>query len=309
MATETLTNKMSLPEGTRLFIIGDSFSVAPGPGDDTAVWTRIAAQELARRTGEPVSIVNASIMGASQDWCWMTLHGWIESGILRPQDYLIIAMTHPGRFWYLDRLPELSNSNIIDLDRWCSSAEAKAIEGFIRYIQRPRLDAISLVNRLGWLGYQVLKKNLRKPLLVKCFSQDWYQFESMDEIVHSDGDLFEGIQYWEFEDPANEKDSNYWSGIDCRYNHMCVSNHQILGPRVAESLLTGQTLDLRQGYIRGILKSGSIDDPEFCKKELDVGHVEHRLKELEKDYYRPILPWKKRKLLDGIATDSRAPRS
>lgn len=305
---DQVTDQMQIPQGVRMFVIGDSFTVAPPPGDTANTWIRLAAQDLAKSIGEPVTVVNASIMGASQDWCWMQLHSWIESGDITDRDFVVVALTHPGRYWYLDRLPELSNSNIIDLDRWCSPQEARAIEGFIRYIQRPRLDAISLVNRLGWLGYQVLKRGLRKPLLIKCFSQDLFQCESMDEFVVSQGDLFEGIQYWEFDNAEQQKDSNYWSGIDCRYNHLCLSNHAILGPKVAESLLNYEPLSLTEGFVRGILKADSLSDPEFCQRELDVAHIKHREAQLAKDYYKPVLPWKRRRQLEGIATDSVARR-
>ena len=301
---DQLTNSMQLPQGVRLFVIGDSFTVAPPPGDEAKTWIRLAAQQLARELGEPVTVVNASIMGASQDWCWMQLHNWIETGAITERDFVIVALTHPGRYWYLDRLPELSNSNIIDLDRWCSPQEARAIEGFIRYIQRPRLDAINLVNRLGWLGYQVLKRGLRRPLLIKCFAQDLFQCESMDEFVISQGDLFQGIQYWEFENAEQQQNSDYWKGIDCRYNHLCLTNHSILAPRVADSLLNYTALDLTTGFVQGLLKPTSLDDREFCNRELDLGHLKHREEQLSKDYYRPVLPWKRRQRLEGIATDS-----
>jgi hypothetical protein len=109
---------MNMPAtGIRLFVIGDSFTVATGPTDTTMTWIRQTAQQLSALHGEPVTVVNKSIMGSSQDWCWMQLHTWMETGITE-RDYLIVGLTHPGRYWYLDRLPELSNSNIIDLDSW-----------------------------------------------------------------------------------------------------------------------------------------------------------------------------------------------
>lgn len=299
-----MEDTFKLPPGRRLFVIGDSFTVAPPPGDPAPTWIRLAAQQLSEHHNESVSVVNTSIMGASQDWCWMQLHAWVESGALRPQDYLIVAMTHPGRYWYLDRIPELSNSNIIDLDRWCSREESRAIELFIKHIQRPRLDAINLVNRLGWLGYQVLKKGLQRPLMIKCFAQDLFQCEEMEELNISNGDLYQGIQYWEFENPDQEEFSNYFSGIDCRYNHLCLTNHSILGPRVAHSLITGETLDLTQGFSKNILKAGLLDNAEFCNKELDMAQIAYRDEQLKKDYYQPLLPWKRRKNLEGRASDS-----
>jgi hypothetical protein len=301
-------NNVEYPDGIRLFVIGDSFSVAPRAHDPAMVWTRVAAKQLAEHHQAPVTLVNSSLMGVSQDYCWMILHSWIDSGALTENDYLIVAMTHPGRFWYLDREPELSNANIIDLDRHCTKEESKAIEMFIKHIQRPRLDAINLINRMGWLGYQKLKLNLRKPLLIKGFEQDLYQYESMDDIMIANGSLFEDIQYWEFDDPTSEENNGYFDGIDCRYNHMCLSNHAILGTRVADALYHGTELDLSTGYIRGILKADSLEDEEFCRTELDVNALEFRKANLKKEYYNPVLPWKRKvkiPSMDGEIKSSR----
>ena len=280
--------------GIRLFVIGDSFTVATGPTDTTMTWIRQTAQQLSALHGEPVTVVNKSIMGSSQDWCWMQLHTWMETGITE-RDYLIVGLTHPGRYWYLDRLPELSNSNIIDLDSWCSQEESKAIELFIKHIQRPSLDTISLINRLGWLGYQVLKKNLRKPLIIKCFSQDLYQFESMDELIVSQGAIFDDIQYWEFASVEMEHNSDYFGGRDCRYNHLTLSNHKILAERIVRSLYHGEDLDLKSGYIRGILTPGALEDPDFCQRELDLHIMEKRKHHIVSTGFSP---WKRRVNID-----------
>lgn len=280
----------------KLFVIGDSFSVTPN--DDPAMtWVRVAAKELSEKLGQDVAIVNRSIMGAAQDWCWLHLHAWIETGELGPDDYLIVALTHPGRYWYIERLPEISNSNIIDLDRWMSKEEAKAIELFIRHIQRPTIDSINLINRLNYLAYHTLKKGLKKPLIIKCFRQDLHQCETMDELNIAQGSLFEDIQYWEFFEPEKEQGNSYFSGLDCRYNHMCLSNHNILGPRVAESLFSGSILDLKNGYIRDILTPGKLDDQDFCNSELSMKHIEQRKINLS-NKFKNTLPWNRR---TGIA--------
>jgi len=282
----------------KLFVIGDSFAVMPREEDPAQTWIRKCASELARLKNDDVQIVNNSIMGASQDWMWVTIHGWIESGKLGPNDHLLVALTHPGRYWYLDRIPELSNSNIIDLDQWCTSEESRAIELFIKHIQRPMLDTVNLINRLTYLSYHVLKKGLNRPLIVKCFDQELYQVETIDELNISKGSLYENIQYWEFDKPDFQLNNNYFSGVDCRYNHMCLSNHEILGARAAASLVTGEQLDLVEGYHRGLLLTDTLKDQEFCARELDQ-HMLERRAALE---HKPSLPWLKRKNLEGAGT-------
>lgn len=286
--------KQRLPDHRYLFVIGDSFAVNPAPSDPALTWPRVAAQQLAEMHKEPVTLVNNSMMGVSQDWMWLTLQDWMSDGVITDQDYLIVTLTHPSRYWYLERDPAMSNSNIIDLDRHCSPEECKAIELFIKHIQRPSLDGINLNNRMGWLCYQVLKKSLKKPLIVKGFEQLLLEFEHSDDLLISHGSLCEDIQYWEFHDPVAEIKNKFWSGIDCRYNHMCLSNHEILGKRVAASLFHDQPLDLTTGFQRGLLTPGILDDTEFCQQQLDLYALEYRASQLKNDYYKPTAPWLKR---------------
>jgi hypothetical protein len=286
--------KERLPGTRNLFVIGDSFSVSPASTDPVMTWTRRAAQELSHLHNEPVSLINNSMMGVSQDWMWLTLQDWMADGLITDQDYLVVTLTHASRFWYLDRDPAMSNSNIIDLDRHCSPEECRAIELFIKHIQRPRLDGIHLNNRMGWLSYQVLKKKLKQPLIVKGFEQLLLDFEQSSELLISQGSLFEDIQYWEFEDPAAEENNLFWNGIDCRYNHMCLDNHEILGKRVAESLFHQTPLDLTSGFHQGLLTADVLDDPDFCKQQLDAHALEYRAAQLKKTYYKPVAPWLRR---------------
>jgi hypothetical protein len=296
-----MTDRLSLPESRKLFVIGDSFSVSPMPSDPTMTWTRATAQKLAALHQEPVLLVNSSMMGVSQDYMWQTLQAWIADGVITDQDYLIVALTHASRFWYLERDPGMSNSNIIDLDRYCSPEECRAIELFIKHIQRPSLDAIHLNNRMGWLSYQVLKQGLRKPSVIKGFDQLLLEFEQSDELLISQGSLFEDIQYWEFADLVREENNGYWQGIDCRYNHMCLSNHEILSDRVSASLFHQTQLNITDGFHRGLLTDNAVNDLEFCQQQLDMNALKYRTTQLKKPYYKPILPWLKRA---GIAPNN-----
>jgi len=282
------------PGARYLFVIGDSFSVSPKPDDLAQTWTRVAAQQLAELHGTPVMLVNNSMMGVSQDWMWLTLQDWMAEGVITDEDYLIVALTHPGRFWYLERDPAMSNSNIIDIDRYCSPEECKAIELFIKHIQRPSLDGIHLNNRMGWLAYQVLKNHLQQPLIIKGFDQLLLDFEQSDVLSISNGSLCDDISYWEFHDPEAEIKNKFWKGIDCRYNHMCLSNHEILGKQVAESLFYKLPLDLTSGYQRGLLTPNILDDTEFCRHQLDLNALEYRTTQLKTPYFKPVTPWLKR---------------
>jgi hypothetical protein len=275
-----------------LYVIGDSFSVPPKPEDATLTWPQQVARGLKEQLGHDVVLENLSIMGCAQDYAWDVLQQLLEYRI-KEDDHVIIALTHPSRFWYLDRMPEMTNSNIIDLDSYVTKDEANAIEYYIRYIQRPRLDLIHINNRMGYLAYQVLKKKLNRPVIMKCFGQDVDQADEWAEINWAKGVLMDDVQQWEFENADADRDAKFWYGLDGRYNHMCLSNHKILADKLVHSLLTDTTPDLTEGFVKGLIKHNALKDDDFVSKELDVATVQSNLE--HRDRYKPILPWAKRR--------------
>jgi len=260
----------------RLCVIGDSFSVPPLPQDTSnpAVYTRLVQQALSRQHGTDIEIINNSIMGASQDWIWKHLQQWLEHDITS-EDYIIIALTHPSRMWFVDRLPDLTNINISDLDKHVTREEASAIMMYVKHIQRPQLDLMNINNRFGYLGYQILKKSLRKPLVIKCFDQDLDQALNWNEFMLAQGVLMDHVQRLEFEESDINHGPDYWQGIDCRYNHMCLTNHAVLAEKIVTAFNTDTAPDLTQGFVKNLLNSNSLDDADFVQRELDVCTYQH----------------------------------
>jgi len=277
--------------GPRLFVVGDSFSVNPPEDAGFRNWVQGACDRLSELEGRPVELVNNSIMGACQDWAWYCLHDWMHK--IRPEDYVIVAVTHPGRFWFLESMPDLTNAAVIDLDNWVTKEQAKAIELFIKHIQRPTLDTMWLADRMGWLAYQVYRKKLRRPLMIPCFPQDLMDTEGYQELNWCKGILMNDIQYWEFEDPTDDANTKYFYGVDPRYNHMCRRNHPILAERVATALFNNTQLDITEGFHRGMITTQSTNDPQFQAAEYDPKLVE-KLRETRAKHSGPILPWKRR---------------
>lgn len=276
---------------SRLFVIGDSFASSPPKGDNTMTWPRLVNEKLKNHIGQESQLINNSLIGSSQDWLWTHLQIWLNYE-MTADDHLIICLTHPSRVWFLDRLPEMTNANIIDLDRWVTKEEAKAIELYIRYIQRPMIDLMNVNNRLAYVAYQVQRRKLRKPLIIKCFDQDLDQGMDFEELKIAKGSLMSDVQYHEFHDPESEVSNRYWHGVDARYNHLCLRNHEVLAEKVFQSLVTDQELDLTQGFYRNFLVDSMLDDLEFCEKELEMTVLEKNRS--NKDRFRPIIPWAKR---------------
>ena len=274
----------------KLYVIGDSFVAAPKDTDTTTVWPAQVAEKMG------LELINPSQMGTAQDWCWQKLQQWLDCEITA-NDYLIVALTHPSRFWFLESEPRLTHSHVIDLERWCSREQAKAIEHYIRYIQRPSLDTIHVNNRLAYIAYQVLKKGLHRPLMIKCFEQDIAQGEHFSELNWAKGILMTDVQSIEFDPPElDDPDQSFWPGsIDARYNHLCLSNHSIMADKIVTALTDDSQLDLTSGFIAGLIKENVLDDLEFCSKELCHDICEYNRK--FKTQGRRVVPWAKRKNL------------
>jgi hypothetical protein len=286
---------MTLPLGPKLFIIGDSFS-AQRPGTESQpTWQRLVCDQLSLERGETVHMINSSLVGSSQDWCWGILQEWFWNQAIGPDDYLIVALTHPSRFWFLDRLPELSNSNVIDLDKHVSRDEAQAIELFIKHIQRPQLDQLLILNRLAYLAYMVGQQGLCRPLMIKCFEQDIYIADTFEELNWTVGTLFDEIQSHEYETSKNHTDdvNEFWRGLDGRFNHMCLANHSRLAGKITKALLEDSQLDLNEGFVKNLIPRDWAVDIDFQRRELDYELVQKNL--ANKPSWAPILPWKKRR--------------
>ena len=256
---------------SRLFVVGDSFCEPPKVIDKTPTWPAIVAKQLSNKLGKEVLLENYSIVGCSQDYCWEALNNILEYDITQ-DDYLIIGLTHPNRVWYFDDKPNLSNAHVMDMKEYIGRDKAKAVEYYIRYIQRPRLDTIHVTNRMGYVAYQVLKKTLHTPLLLKCFEQFIDQGSNWSELNFANGAL-SNIQSQEFSDhiqKCHSDPNNFWKGKDGRYNHMCLSNHKILADKIVNSLLTNDICDLTKGFKERLIKEDALTDNNFIQKELDV---------------------------------------
>lgn len=276
---------------SRLFVIGDSFSASPPKGDTTLVWPRLVCEKLQKLTNKEIVLINNSLVGSSQDWIWTHLQIWLNYE-MTADDYLVICLTHPSRVWFLERMPEMSNANIIDLDKHVTKEEAKAIELFIRYIQRPMIDLMNVNNRLAYVAYQTNRRKLKKPIVIKCFDQDLDQAQEFEELIIANGSLMSDVQYHEFINPEQETDNKFWHGIDARYNHLCLRNHGILADKVLHSLITQEPIDLKQGFHQNFLMESLLEDNNFCVNELNLATLE--LNRNNKDRFKPIIPWARR---------------
>lgn len=252
---------MTMP--ARLIMIGDSFSVDPMESTDhTVIWPRQVAADLG------LKYMPLSQHGVSQDWCFQQLRaGFHAEDAITAEDRIIICLTHPNRFWFVQDEPNLSNMHIIGMDQYVSKEKNKAIQGFMQHIQRPQLDTLHMMMRLGWLISYVTRLGLPRPLIMRCFDIDVSEAQHHKEIAWAKGFLFD-IQHREFSEPGTQSDQ-YFRGVDCRYNHLTLSNHRILAKKIVDFFQQGITVDLTEGFVQGLVLKDSWRDTDFCTREFN----------------------------------------
>jgi len=249
----------------KLYIVGDSFSskIWDSPTDISQhAWHNLLGNVL------QANIVNESLVGASQDYAWTHLH--IQAPQITSEDYLVVVLTHPGRFWFFEKFPSLSKLDQIDDYESINGVDptSTAARNFIRYLQRKNLDTLWLKNRLGWLANETYSRGWRKPLVIHSMQAD-----DIDELQYPDLSFSKGYLYDHVSLPEIPVGKNYENVIypfDPRYNHMCLSNHAILADKVYKSLTTNIILDLTLGDFKKHIFDSQYGDFDFQQRELSL---------------------------------------
>ena len=271
----------------KIYLVGDSFSSPNRVGDDYHPWY-IQTGELLNMT-----VLNKSMIGVSQDWCFWKLAQDLDD--IKPEDQILIVMTHPGRYWYFDDKPQMTNPNIVNIDQELTPEQMKAVQGYMMQIQRPPLDIQQLSHRLGWLQAQCHMRGLKPAQLLCGFPLYLKTQYPMDEHINwtmythiriSRGDLLTHAEQKECVKGLSEYD--LWKGVDCRYNHLIKSNHKILAQAVATAITNEEPIDLEnQKWVTGILDHSTIEDKDFIEKELDAAEIKKRKEYLSKNFTKP----------------------
>lgn len=259
----------------KLWIVGDSFSTVEPDGRDRGLtWPWLVAQGLGL---SPDNIVNGSEYGSSLEWAWWTLSRWQQD--IAPEDYLVIALTHPGRRWYVEPKPCLGKPEFV-ASSYPDQPLAQAAQLFQEYLQRPNLDWLHQEMQLGWLCDQVARRGWRRPCMLQGFNIPLPYIDNWTAINISQGCLTESVSNQEVAINCNWRQyNNFMAGLDPRFNHLCLSNHRIMADKIIESLQTDTAVDLTNGFKLGILTEG-INDDGFIARELDPVAYKRRLTDL-----------------------------
>jgi len=278
---------------TKIFVFGDSFGDVTACGNDQGrAWPALLAQHLAEQFKRPIEIVNWSMIGASQDHTWSCIMGCVERGEITPDDYMVVLMTSPERYWFFEHVPYITNTAIIDFDDELGPEQTDAAAKYFQHIQRPQLTHLQADFRLGWLSHIVQSLRLRKPLMIPCFEQQ-FSADSYPALNFAQGCLY-NVQLAEWQGGVGSN----WQGVDLRYMHLCLRNHAVLAELLAHSLWRTGTLDLdSERFHRAFLTLESANNTEFFEQELSPAQgikLRNIQAKLEERNNTSVNPWARR---------------
>ena len=249
----------------KVYIVGDSFS-SNNWASDTDVsdnaWHRLLGKQL------DAEVVNKSLIGSSQDYAWTHLHLYQPS--ITSDDYVVVCLTHPARFWFFENFPMISTIDQIENYEHMHGADptSAAARNYIKYFQRKTLDTLWLKNRLGWLADTAYTNGWKKPLIIYSMQIDDLDESHYPDLSFSKGYLHDHISLPEL--PPGADYETFVQPYDPRYNHMCLSNHLMLAEKIYQSLTANITLDLTTNDFKKDIFNVASDDLAFQQRELSL---------------------------------------
>jgi hypothetical protein len=249
----------------KVYIVGDSFSSNNWASDTDVsdnIWPRLLGKQL------DAEVVNKSLIGSSQDYAWIHLH--LCQTIITPDDYVIVCLTHPARFWFFENFPMFSTIDQIESYERIHGVgpTSMAARNFIKHFQRKDLDTLWLKNRLGWLANATYTNGWRKPLILYSMQIDDLDESQYPDLSFSKGYLHDHISLPEL--PSGADYETFVRPYDPRYNHMCLSNHSILAEKIYKSLTANIALDLTTDDFKKDIFNVASDDLAFQQRELSL---------------------------------------
>lgn len=259
-----------------IYIAGDSFSWFYNGKVRWPLWTDQIGQHF------DANIINASLNGCSQDWQWQQIKNFVEQG-MSTDDQLIVVLTNPMRFWFIEDQPQVSNAaRATNLDHVVANSDLRiSIKKFLANIWRPELALQHQRQRLSELSYWVKERQLNLPLIIPAFMTPIDPAE-WPYLKIANGNLYDDLQLKEFSNTDHQDILDLWKGRECRYNHLCKQNHRVLAEAVINCLESNSQLDLSTLAIKTeLITEENSRDPDFADRELDVDEFRIMIEETQ----------------------------
>ena len=188
---------------------------------------------------------------------------------LTANDVVVVVTTSLYRNWFIKDFPELSNYMIGNWDEMAAKEHIDqdvidSVKGYAVNLQRNDIDQFRFEAQVAWL--RGVQTTLGCSLLLIPGFEMGIDYSGLTR-VH--GDMTNTVSNNEFV-TQQQRDLWYQQGIDTRYNHMIRDNHDIMADKCLNSILTGNDLDLTDGFKKHQLHS----DDKRTHKQIGPSLVE-----------------------------------
>jgi hypothetical protein len=266
---------------SRLWIFGDSYGQSLV--DHNRLWTNQLSKKL------NYELKNMSLVGCSQDYICQMVADHLHH--IKSEDQLIIVLTSSIRFWFFEDYPMLTHPYLGNLQEKVGKDRKETVELYFKHVQRNRLDSLHCAMRLTFLSHLAVIARWKQPLIVFAYNEEVNCQSILPNLIFSNGNLTDNVSQAEC---ATTTQYGVFQGVDPRYNHMCLRNHDVLSEKIYNTVMNNHPLDLTTGFHLGILNPHNIYDQEivneFDPKEYDklVNHLskKNKVSTLKKHVFR-----------------------
>lgn len=270
-----------------LWVVGDSFSFI---NQEDSCYLQAWSPQLAKKLN--YTLYNNSLYGVCQDWELQQVN--LAQDNILSDDQLIVVLTDPSRYWFFEDFPHLTNTHIFDFEEIINNTNrCNAVKSFIKYIQRESLDIQYINYRLSWLNNLSIIKNWKKPIILLGFSQTILNLNHYTNLIFSKGSLTQDVSNNEISlELITDKKFNYFFGLDPRFNHMCLQNHDILVEKLYNTIKYGTELDLTSGFNLNIINKETVTDELFQSQFSEINIKQRdsiRAKTPQKSFFNRIM--------------------
>ena len=227
-------------------------------------WTNQIADKL------KLKHIGLGFAGAAASYTYTQFDSNIEK--FNKNDIVIICVTGLNGKWFFKNLPYITNYQTNRYQICTSNDETNAIEYYRRFLDDANTinDFTYLLNFIVKVNYVAKKKKLKVIVLNSDNTTVDYLFKHKEKF-----DTINVVYYPLTAIEQKEMTKEFykkWSSTDfindCRINHLCRSNHDVLANKIVDYINYGTNINLNNGFIENILDFDKEYDEEFLKIEL-----------------------------------------
>lgn len=238
-----------------VWTFGDSFIAGYNVKHANKLWTAQVADKIHYR------LELRGMVGSSLSYMYEQFNNIRDN--VKNNDVVIIAPTELSRKWLVRERPD--DGPIFNAAQLGTTKQQKAVMNYIMNLQNLEIEKNYLINFLYGLHYLTEQKKLH-TIVLTTFKEtaEVINNENLPLFHISDGLLCDNVQREEFEPKVYENWMRFHF-VDCRPNHLCRSNHEVMAKKILDNIQNNEIINLNTGFHKEIIQHNT---KHFCDYEL-----------------------------------------